>query len=123
MLGDEEGFGGGRCGIFAFVLALRSQTISLGAKEEHLLRGHNVGILALPSLQYRRLQCAAVAERQRPRFLARSPVDGVQVYGGIQLRLSARQKHDAGTADGTPRRSAVTVASPICSGVYFLVQD
>ena len=51
--------------------------------------------LAAPAGEHRRLQGAAVRERQRPRLAAGHLVDGVQVDGGVGLRLAAGQERDA----------------------------
>ena len=70
--------------------------------EQLLLCRGNLVCLACPGLQYRSLQCTAIAEGESPWLTQRlgAPVDGVQMDGGILLRLTARQEGDAGDGRG-----------------------
>ena len=107
------------------------------ALEELILASLNILLLSSPCSQYGGLQSTSVWEGQSPWSLW-YVVDGVQVDWGLFLWLSTRQESDSwnftmkfskffyyefffhilpGTAAGTVRRNAVTVASAICSAV------
>lgn len=107
-----------------------------GALEKLILSGLNVLLLSSPCSQDGCLQGASVREGQSPWSLW-LVVDGVQVDWGFFFWLTTGQESDSwgvitrlvswtiknrlrivpGTAAGTVRRKAVTVASAICSGV------
>lgn len=70
------------------------KSLYLGPLEElGLCEGHILG-LAAPRAQHGGLQGASVAEGQCPRLAANVLVDGVQIDGGILLRLASRQEGD-----------------------------
>jgi fructose-1,6-bisphosphatase/sedoheptulose 1,7-bisphosphatase-like protein len=69
--------------------------VELRAAVERLLRVLGLGRVAAPGLQRRRLQRAAVRERQLPRMRA-AGVHRVQVRGRVLVRLAAREEDDPG---------------------------
>ena len=108
--------------------------------KEFILSSLNVFFLSTPCAQDWCLQCTTVWESQSP-WSSWLVVDGAQVDGSFFLWLSTRQEGDSyyyklmmkmskillknylqqyilpGTAAGTVRRKAVTVAQAICSAV------
>ena len=67
-----------------------------GAVEQDLLGAFALALgVGGPFVQASGLQCAAVAERQRPRQIAEL-VHGVEMLGGLDIALPAGQEHDAG---------------------------
>src|SRR5215203_6138138 len=78
----------------ALPLAERCEAVHLGAVREGGLRGGDVAGLTAPGLLGRRLQGAAVRERELPREAA-DAVHGVEVGGRLLVRLAARQEGNA----------------------------
>lgn len=79
------------------VLTLGSGSVSRGTLKEGLLGGLNILSLALPSGKDRLLEGTTVGEGQGPwAFDLTDLVHGIQVEGGLFLRLSTGQEADTG---------------------------
>src|SRR5688572_31200090 len=79
------------------VAAGAGQAVHARAMQQCRLSGGDVALRAFPRLERRRLQGAAVGERQRPgQSLAVVLVHRCQVCGGELVALPARQEYDAG---------------------------
>ena len=74
--------------------------VAPGAVVERLLARGDPAWVALPGLERRRLQRAAVGEAELPRVRLRHGVHGVQVRGGHLVALAAGEEHDAGHRGG-----------------------
>lgn len=110
----------------------------------------SVVLLPTPGTERRRLQRPPVGEGEGPWPHQRACVDGIEVDGSLLLTLTPRQEGDTcgeqgygtggdtgygsaglchmprlvpGTAGGTVRRRAVTVAMAISSGLYLVGQE
>lgn len=117
--------------ILTLVAAQLCVTVGLCSMQQRLLRRIGVGLFALPELNHCGLQRTAVAEGELPGLRAGHTVDGIQISRSVEFRLAAGEKGDSckpadysvfdalrdvpGTAGGTLRRKAVTVAWAICS--------
>ncbi len=124
----------------------------LGTCDEGVLCGLLVCCLSLPCSQSRGLESTSIREAQLPGSVQRKLVHGIQIQRGLLLTLTTREEADAwepeercrmfeehskwtpssedqcrtvlpGTAAGTVRLRAVTVAMATSWGVYFLVQE
>lgn len=122
----------------------------LCALDELLGSGGGVVPLPAPGAERRRLQRPPVGEGEGPWPHQRARVDGVEVDGSLLLALTPGQEGDTwrerdygtgtstghpppgprhvpvlvpGTAGGTVRRRAVTVAMAISSGLYLVGQE
>lgn len=72
----------------------------LGALQQLVLASGDVLLLAGPSAQHGCLQGTAVGEGEGPWPQEIHLIDGVQVHGGLLLRLSAGQEGDSGNGRG-----------------------
>lgn len=70
--------------------------IYLGPLKQLLLAGGDLIGFALPSTKYGSLKSASVAKGQRPRFLRRVLIDGVQIDRRLLLGLTTAEEGDAG---------------------------
>ena len=95
VVSDEQGLSAGRSSGSTAVLTHGGLTVGLGALHELSLTLGDVLLLAGPRLEHGGLQGAAVAEGECPGFPAGVFVDGVQIHGGLLLRLTTRQEGDA----------------------------
>lgn len=124
----------------------------LGTCDEGVLCSLLVGSLSLPCSKSRGLESTSIREAQLPGSVQRKLVHGIQIQRSLLLTLTTREEADAwepeercwtfeehskwtpssedqwrtvlpGTAAGTVRLRAVTVAMATSWGVYFLVQE
>lgn len=101
----------------------------LGTLHEFLLASLHILVLAAPSPQHRGLESTPVAEGEGPGLLGHHTlVDGVQVHGGLLLRLAAGEEGDAGhgsrhgagqSHDGCLyRHSPLVTVLAVCTSLY-----
>src|SRR5215510_7125269 len=78
-----------------FPFAARREAVHARAVRERALRCRHVLVAAGPRFLRRRLQGAAIRERDLPRQAAKA-VDSVEMRGRLLVRLAAGQEGDAG---------------------------
>ncbi|GMR42623.1 hypothetical protein PMAYCL1PPCAC_12818, partial [Pristionchus mayeri] len=97
VIGDEERLRGRGVSIrVARVLSESSQLVGGSTVDENSLCVLDVLLLSCPLGEGGCLEGAAIREGQRPWLLARNLVDGVEVLGGLLLRLSSREEDHSG---------------------------
>ncbi|GMS89576.1 hypothetical protein PENTCL1PPCAC_11750, partial [Pristionchus entomophagus] len=101
VIGDEERLRGSGIGIrITRVFADSSQLIGGSTMDENGLESLDILLLSCPFSECRCLEGTTVREGQRPRLLAHHLVDGVEVLGGVFLRLSSREEDYSGNSRG-----------------------
>mmetsp|Transcript_43461 Transcript_43461/g.136283 ORF Transcript_43461/g.136283 Transcript_43461/m.136283 type:complete len:427 (+) Transcript_43461:265-1545(+) len=95
VVGHEGGGGGGSTAGATAVDATLGLGVGLRAGEERGLGGRDVLVSALPGLEHRLLQRAAVGEGEGPRLDGVDLVHGVEREGGILLGHAAGEEGDA----------------------------
>ena len=113
---DEEGLAGcSPCLTTWGVLSLAGKAVGQGSLDVFFLGSLQVLLLSTPGLQGRGLQGSAIRESQGPRLQQGALVMALRLMDASSSLWPPDRKVIPGTAGGTVRRSAVTVAMAISS--------